>query len=168
VFGAILDIDQGGYYRIASMGEYATKQMYLPDTNVLITRFLSADGVGELQDFMPVGGEQRLVRRVVCICGQVRFRLECEPRFNYGRDRHATAIAAGGACFRSAALTLTLDTSVALERTAAGAVAEFELNAGETATFVLAETGAVQRRVSEAAAGRMLTETVEYWQKWIS
>jgi GH15 family glucan-1,4-alpha-glucosidase len=168
VFGAILDNEQGGHYRIASVGECATKQLYLPDTNVLITRFLSADGVGEVQDFMPLGGEQRLIRRVVCVRGQVRFRLECEPRFNYGRDRHATAIVAEGACFRSAALTLTLATSVPLEQTAAGVTAEFELNAGETATFVLAETGVAQGRVSEAAAGRLLVETVEHWQNWIS
>jgi hypothetical protein len=88
---------------------------------------------------MPVGGEQRLIRRAVCVRGSMRFRLECEPRFNYGRDRHATALSAGGARLRSPSLTLALGTSVPLRQTAAGVTAEFELRAGETTTFVLTD-----------------------------
>src|SRR5262245_6832614 len=54
VFGAILDADRGGLFRIAPDGDdWSSKQLYLPDTNVLITRFLMRDGVGEVQDFMP-------------------------------------------------------------------------------------------------------------------
>ena len=69
-----------------------TKQLYLPGTPILITRFMSADGVGEVVDFMPIAGERatdrhRIVRMVRVVRGQMRFRLECEPRFNYGRDR---------------------------------------------------------------------------------
>jgi GH15 family glucan-1,4-alpha-glucosidase len=108
VFAAILDCERGGRYQIAPAFDCATRQLYLPDTNVLITRFPSPDGVGELQDFMPVTGEQRLVRRVTCIRGSMRFRLQCEPRFNYGRDSHATTICRASACFRSPSLTLTL------------------------------------------------------------
>ena len=55
VFGAILDRQRGGYYRIAPTTEdWTPKQLYFPDTNVLITRFLTRDGVGEVQDFMPI------------------------------------------------------------------------------------------------------------------
>jgi GH15 family glucan-1,4-alpha-glucosidase len=168
VFGAILDSEHGGHYRIAPVRDCAAKQLYLPDTNVLITRFLSADGVGEVQDFMPVVGEQRLIRRVVCVRGQVRFWLECEPRFNYGRDRHATVVGAGGASFRSPSLSLTLGTTVPLRQSAAGVTAEFELDAGETLTFVLGETGDGHEGMSEAGAGRLLAETVEYWQGWVA
>jgi GH15 family glucan-1,4-alpha-glucosidase len=148
--------------------ESATRQLYLPDTNVLITRFLSPDGVGELQDFMPIGGEQRLIRRVICVRGSMRFRVECEPRFNYGRDRHATAVSAEGAIFRSPALTLALRTSVPLQHAAGGVSAEFELNAGEAATFVLAEHDELPERLTEAAVERLLAETVAYWQGWVS
>jgi GH15 family glucan-1,4-alpha-glucosidase len=168
VFAAILDRDRGGHYQIAPACDCATRQLYLPDTNVLITRFLSPDGVGELQDFMPVAGEQRLIRRVICVRGAMRFRLQCEPRFNYGRDRHATAISSAGACFRSPSLMLALSAPVELEQTAAGVTAEFELDAGQTATFVLSENDEAGARVSEAAAWRLLAETVEYWQDWIS
>src|SRR5919202_2866099 len=56
VFGGLLDHDRGGHFQICppeTMG--ARKQLYFPDTNVLITRFLSPDGVGEITDFMPLG-----------------------------------------------------------------------------------------------------------------
>jgi GH15 family glucan-1,4-alpha-glucosidase len=168
VFGAILDRDQGGYYRISALHETAAKQLYLPDTIVLITRFLSPDGVGELQDFMPVAGEQRLIRRVVCVRGSMRFRLECEPRFNYGRDRHASALSDQGASFRSPSLTLVLCTSVPLRQTAAGVTAEFELSAGEARTFVLAEEDEIPGRLGEDVAERALAATVAYWQDWLS
>src|SRR5579863_9212137 len=55
VFGALLDDKRGGRFRIAPTHESVRrKQIYWPDTNVLVTRFLCSEGVGELQDFMPV------------------------------------------------------------------------------------------------------------------
>jgi GH15 family glucan-1,4-alpha-glucosidase len=54
VFAAILDAGRGGLFRIApDCDGWNSKQLYLPDTNVLITRFLTPGGVGEVQDFMP-------------------------------------------------------------------------------------------------------------------
>ena len=55
VFCSLLDAEKGGYFRIApASGSYVTKQLYLPNTAILITRFTTPDGVGEVQDFMPV------------------------------------------------------------------------------------------------------------------
>src|SRR5215470_3748340 len=83
VFGAILDRERGGYYRIApAVNGWQAKQLYLPDTNVLITRFLTKEGVGEVQDFMPIQRirtathRHRLIRRVLAVRGEMRFRLE--------------------------------------------------------------------------------------------
>ena len=74
VFGALLDADRGGRLRIAPDGDgWSSEQLYLPDTAVLITRFLTAAGVGEVEDFMPPGqaGEaahrHRMVRRVYVV-----------------------------------------------------------------------------------------------------
>ena len=54
VFGALLDPDRGGHCSVRPTGtSYTTQQMYLPDTAILITRFLTEDGVGEVVDFMP-------------------------------------------------------------------------------------------------------------------
>jgi len=65
----------GGVFRISPEGD-GSKQLYLPDTAVLISRFLMPDGVGEVQDFMPPPrtGEpaqrQRMVRRVLAVRGR--------------------------------------------------------------------------------------------------
>jgi len=76
VFGAILDKDKGGFFSLRPAGDgWHSKQLYFPDTNVLITRFLTADGVGEVQDFMPIHRDphhaKRLVRRVIAVRGQI-------------------------------------------------------------------------------------------------
>src|SRR5215211_7695710 len=79
LFGALLDRERGGYWRLAPTDTaWTTKQLYFPDTNILITRFLSPHGVGEVQDFMPLAssGRQphRLIRRLLCVRRQVTFR----------------------------------------------------------------------------------------------
>jgi GH15 family glucan-1,4-alpha-glucosidase len=170
VFASILDSERGGYFRIAPTASASTKQLYFPDTNVLITRFLSEGGVGELHDFMPVGGVQQLIRRVVCVRGEMHFQVECEPRFNYGRDQHDTVISAGGALFRSPSLSLALGAPIPLSATAAGAAASFRLAAGESAAFVLQRppSEAPAPTLSEAHAEALFNETVEYWLEWIA
>src|SRR5204863_8417148 len=57
VFAAILDDHKGGFWSLAPVGESQVKQMYMPDTNVLLTRFFSDAGMSEVIDFMPVGRE---------------------------------------------------------------------------------------------------------------
>jgi GH15 family glucan-1,4-alpha-glucosidase len=170
VFGAILDSRRGGSYRIAPVCEATTKQLYFPDTNVLITRSLSPTGVGEVHDFMPLDGKQRLIRRVVCVRGEITFRLECEPRFDYGRDRHETVVIAGGALFRSPTLSLALGAPVPLSATAGGVTADFRLAAGESATFVLetSENGHPPPTLSDAEAHALFDETVQFWTDWIA
>jgi len=59
IFAAILDEKKGGFFKIASLHEAQRKQMYLPDSNVLVTRFVSPDGVGEVIDFMPIQDPSR-------------------------------------------------------------------------------------------------------------
>ena len=121
VFGAILDRQRGGYYRIApATDNWTPKQLYFPDTNVLITRFLTREGVGEVQDFMPVHDEpgsifrHRLIRRVLGVRGELTFRVEVEPRFNYGRDPHTIVFHENGVVFRSEGMSLALETSAPL------------------------------------------------------
>jgi pentatricopeptide repeat protein len=175
VFGAILDADKGGYYRLAPTAESSTKQLYFPDTNVLITRFLTEEGVGEVEDFMPIGaGEaaerQQLVRRVVCVRGEIHFELEVEPRFNYGRDEHDVRLFDDNcAVFESPDLTLALDSVTPLEQTDGGVRSQFTLAEGETATFVLeqAEPGSRPHRHSDEDRRELFEATVEYWRRWL-
>src|SRR3954467_2143385 len=93
VFASLLDKDRGGFFRVAPPTEGQVKQLYLPDTNILYTRFLTPDGVGEVADFMPIGrqharDEHRMVRSVHCVRGTMTFRIECRPRFDYARAEH--------------------------------------------------------------------------------
>src|SRR6478672_4614395 len=115
VFAAILDADRGGLFRISPDCEgWSSKQLYLPDTNILITRFLTPGGVGEVQDFMPpprtgaAAHRHRMVRRVLAVRGQMRFAVDVAPRFDYARTSHEVALTPHGARFRSPELELAL------------------------------------------------------------
>jgi GH15 family glucan-1,4-alpha-glucosidase len=177
VFAAILDDEKGGRFKIAPAAEGASrKQLYWPDTNVLITRFFSPDGVGEIIDYMPVGahengdGYHQVIRRVRVVRGEMAFRMECSPAFDYAREGHETEISSEGACFRSSGLGLGLATRVPLEETGGAAVAEFSLGEGETAAFVLREIedGGCGVAFSEEEADEHFKQTVEYWRRWLS
>ena len=179
VFAAILDDQKGGRYKIAPIADGIThKQIYWPETNVLVTRFLSADGVGELIDFMPVGlgeselGHHQLIRRVHVVRGTMTFRMECSPAFNYARDDHETSINSGGAVFRSAKNCLQLSTMVPLQREGRSAVAEFTLTEGQIVNFMLgaADLGAEARcmPLSGPESDDLFKSTVDYWRSWLS
>ncbi|MGW1957491.1 glycoside hydrolase family 15 protein [Streptomyces sp. NPDC001920] len=105
VFGALLDKDKGGHCTVRPMHRsYATKQLYLPDTAILVTRFMTEAGAGEVIDFMPVTGRtvtqrHRLVRMVRCVRGRMTFEVEIAPRFDYGRRPHRLRIGTHGAVF---------------------------------------------------------------------
>jgi GH15 family glucan-1,4-alpha-glucosidase len=178
VFAAILDDERGGRFRIAPVDEDVTyKQSYWPDTNVLVTRFLSAAGVGQVIDYMPVGvpadqpGEQWLVRRVQVVRGSMVFKMECQPAFNYARDTHETSISPEGACFTTPDLSLGLATSVPLARHGSGVVAEFSLEQGQTAAFLLRDVpgpSACGHALSAKESFELFENTVEYWRRWLS
>src|SRR5262245_25633846 len=92
IFASLLDARRGGHFSITPLLATAQhRQLYLSDSAVLLTRFLSADGVAEISDFMPVeesGPVHSLIRRVKTVRGEIRFRMTCAPRFDYGRAEH--------------------------------------------------------------------------------
>jgi GH15 family glucan-1,4-alpha-glucosidase len=92
VFASLLDETHGGYFLISPvLDKVKNKQLYIPDTNVLLTRFLSEEGVGEIIDFMPVeehASGSILIRRVTNVRGSVTYRMFIRPRFNYARSGH--------------------------------------------------------------------------------
>ena len=92
VFAALLDDTRGGRFRLAPMLEGARqRQLYMPDSCVLLTRFLSDEGVAEVSDFMPIADSQparAVVRRVKTVRGEIVFRMHCQPRFDYARGAH--------------------------------------------------------------------------------
>jgi GH15 family glucan-1,4-alpha-glucosidase len=174
VFGAILDADHGGQFRISPAGGgWSSKQLYLPDTNILITRFLTPEGVGEVQDFMPPSrtteatSHHRVIRRIVVVRGQMRFLVDVAPRFDYGRGRHELTISPHGARFSSPELALALSASCPLEIVDGGDIrGRPELRAGETATFVL-EPGDLPVPYSDAEIAAEFDATVAFWRGWL-
>jgi GH15 family glucan-1,4-alpha-glucosidase len=177
VFAAILDRQKGGYYRIApTVDDWTPKQLYFPDTNVLITRFLSPGGVAEVQDFMPIhdtpGGvaRHRLVRRLIGVRGELTFRVEVEPRFNYGRDPHTVTFHENGVVFRSADMTMALESATPMTLRGDGVTCEITLAAGESATFVLERVREdyVPRPYSEAETRDAFDRTIAYWRGWLA
>jgi GH15 family glucan-1,4-alpha-glucosidase len=183
IFASLLDHERGGHFRIAPDGvEYKTKQLYLPGTPILITRFMSTDGVGEVVDFMPIAGEQatdrhRLVRMIRVVRGQMRFRLDCEPRFDYGRDEADVDLTADGATFRSSTLTMNVNASRRdqrlvreedIQRTEHGVRAFATLSTGDVGGLVI-ETApdSPARVVSAEAIVELFAQTRDFWRGWI-
>jgi GH15 family glucan-1,4-alpha-glucosidase len=182
VFAAILDDEKGGRFEIVPAGDgrdgAAAKQLYWPETNVLVTRFLSADGVGEIEDFMPVGGRgaddwrDHLIRRVRVVRGCVTFQVRCQPAFDYARAPHETVIDPGkGAEFHSQSLSLRLATEVPLRQDGRGVTAEMTLREGESATFLLRPIDKGAESGAPPPAGRieeLFKATVDFWRHWIA
>lgn len=177
IFGAILDEHKGGFFKIASLYEGQRKQMYLPDSNVLVTRFLSPEGVGEVVDFMPIQDPSRgkkthhIVRVVRAVSGAVRFRLECQPAFDYARRPHQTTLVGRGAVFDAPGMRFSLVSRFPLARQGSGVVTEFLLHPGEPSTFILRQVeGEEDSGLLEARliGTDLLTETLEFWRRWLS
>jgi GH15 family glucan-1,4-alpha-glucosidase len=178
VFAAILDDRKGGRFEIGPCEDgIGTKQFYWPETNVLITRFLSPDGVGELDDFMPAGLPRespwcnQLVRRVRVTRGTLAFRIDCRPAFDYARTPHRTRIEEHGAVFESASLSLSLASTVPLFCKEDSASATFVLQEGQEVVFVLRPVQpdeGCRRCPSIAETHEVFERTVDYWHQWLS
>jgi GH15 family glucan-1,4-alpha-glucosidase len=178
VFAAILDDDKGGRFEIAATQEtVSAKQLYWPDTNVLITRFYSANGVGEIEDFMPAGlppespWHHQLIRRVKVTQGSMEFRVRCHPACDYARAPHQTTITKRGANFYSANLSLGLATDISLTSDDRGAGAIFALQEEQAVVFVLGRIQSGEgcdRCPSQEETNDLFERTVNFWQRWLS
>jgi GH15 family glucan-1,4-alpha-glucosidase len=177
IFAALLDQRRGGFFKISPVIEGASiKQLYLPDTNVLLTRFLFQEGVAEITDYMSVQEKMhihQLVRTVKTIKGEIHYRMICEPRFDYGRSEHHIKKNGKGVFFISEGynrVALFLRTKTPVKTRKGSAVSEFTLRAGESVSFVLEE--ALPPGMSPSAAPGFapdsFIETVRYWRRWIS
>jgi len=184
IFAGLLDTEKGGYFSIRPEGtEYVAKQLYLPGTAILITRFLSADGVGEVVDFMPVTGgtavdQHRLVRLVRVVRGQMKFVGVCQPRFNYGRDDHEVIPSEDGVTFRSATTSLNITAArrgmplageKGIEIDGRGVRITAILSAGDVGGVVMetAPTGPPKAYTPEGIQ-RLFDETRDYWRDWLA
>jgi GH15 family glucan-1,4-alpha-glucosidase len=146
VFAAILDDTKGGFFSIAPVSSQVTRrQVYWPETNVLVTRFLLKEGVVEVVDYMPVGlkkgerGYRHLIRRIEAIRGCVPVKMECYPAFNYARDPHTATRSDRGVVFESQTLSIELigQSPIVITPDHRGATATISLKQGERTAFAI-------------------------------
>jgi GH15 family glucan-1,4-alpha-glucosidase len=177
VFAALLDDDKGGRFQISPKQDGARlKQLYIPDTNVLLTRFLSQEGVGEITDYMPVEEMRHthiLVRRVKAVRGPMEFKLICAPRFDYGRASHTAKLDGDDVLFvpdGDAGKPLRLRTEIPTTIEGNDVVASFTLNSNEAVNFILeTEEAELQSPTGEETfVLRSIQHTVDYWRNWVN
>jgi len=175
VFAALLDDKRGGSFQIQPEFDHRrVRQLYLPETNILLTRFLAEEGVAELTDYMPIEtkGEDsnEIIRTVSVVRGAVNFRMRCQPRFKYATSAHSIQIDGGRAIFtpKDGGAPMALYSTMPLEQESQDATARFSLRSGETMTFVL---GGVQPQLARPNMERIQArfhETSDFWRKWIA
>ncbi|MFD3938697.1 glycoside hydrolase family 15 protein [Streptomyces sp. NPDC058611] len=190
IFAALLDDTRGGYFAITAeeppgpdgeppaAPDSVTRQLYLADTAVLITRFLTPEGVGEVIDFMPVHDphtatdRHQIVRAVRGVRGTVRFALECRPRFDYGRSPHELTLGAEGARFDGPGITAYLQASdrVVLEADGTDVRATVTLAEGEHAATLLTVCDPDGAPPPPVGLGDLMAEfdaVRDFWHGWI-
>lgn len=178
IFAALLDDQKGGRFQIAPVAPSKQKQLYLPDSNILVTRFLSSDGVGEITDFMPIRArnaqefDHKIVRRVEVVRGSMRFQVTCRPAFDYARSLHVTDLAEAGVIFTSPTQRFGLATSMPLvcDSDGMGVIGEIELHQGEDVWFEMYELGRGQAlmRSGHGVLKAAFHNTHHYWRRWLA
>ena len=185
VFGALLDADHGGHLRTRPTVDTFTKQqLYYPDTAILVTRFLTESGVGEVVDFMPIASaavasnRHQLVRMLRCVRGEMTFFVDIAPRFDYGREPHESHVSEDGIFFQGAQSAMSLsivrepdDAQLARVQRVSEQDLTFELTltAGQMRGLVL-ETGQPRppRQIRVPEAWQLFDETVRFWRSWLA
>jgi GH15 family glucan-1,4-alpha-glucosidase len=178
IFAAILDKDKGGFFQIApSLDGVKQKQLYLPDTNVLLTRFLGDTGISETTDFMPVhdmGVGKKLIRIATCVHGNVELRIECRPAFNYGKSSFTCKTKSDKEIYFQIEgdenRVIRFLSTVAIEADEKGATGIVKLRTGEKATFLLEllKDGPIKGGDLENVAEKLLYQTINFWKDWVS
>jgi GH15 family glucan-1,4-alpha-glucosidase len=185
VFASLLDADKGGFCKIApDRDDYVSKQLYLPDSAILVTRFMTPDGVGEVHDFMPITDgkatdRHRLVRNIKMVRGTMKFRIQIHPRFNYGRTPHKLDYSEHGALFHTDDMELSVsgiaplgtklrDLELAIEPDGSGLQWTRTLREGEIGGVVLESMGGLPKRlVPPEEAQALADETAKFWSTWL-
>lgn len=181
VFAGLLDPERGGHFKVCpELQEMRTRQLYLPETNILLTRFLSDEAVVEITDFMPVveDKDQRyghhIMRMIRAIRGEPRLKMRCAPRFDYARSGHEARAADHSIYFIPASKdcpSVALHATFPMEIDGKDATATFTLKAGETATVVFGEVDDEEKQAAAVLDPNNIEEhfkeTSDFWRGWI-
>ena len=172
IFCALLDSPDAGIFQLTpDLPNARREQIYLPDTNVLQTRWLSDAAVVEVTDLLAISDEiddlPLLIRRVRVVSGTADIHLRCAVRHDYARAPTHVALDNGAVCFNADGQPgLRLASSQPLLIDDGAAVARFTLNQGEGADFVLG--GVDDDRVDSHCTDLALAHTLKFWRGWIA
>ncbi|AKA23534.1 glycoside hydrolase family 15 protein [Pseudomonas chlororaphis] len=170
LFCSLLDTPDAGIFQLApDLPDARREQIYLPDSNVLQTRWLSARAVVEITDLLAIGDSDDdlplLIRRVRVVSGRATLRLRCAVRHDYARATTRARLDGATVCFeaeRQPSLRLVGSQALRIERDAA--VAEFELEQEQSAEFRL---GDLDDPRLPADGELYLARTLKFWRDWI-
>ena len=178
IFCRMLDADKGGFFSLAPIMEnMVCKQLYLPNTNVLVTRFFSDEGIAELIDYMPVNDNEfngAVIRKMKTVRGNIRFKINCSPRFDYARSSHSVKKENDKSILftpeegKQGALRLISDIALKLEDK--DVITEFSLKEDQSVFFMLEAEHNQQNRNRSAKEYVDITyqSTIQYWQNWLT
>ncbi|POA83851.1 glycoside hydrolase family 15 protein [Pseudomonas protegens] len=171
IFCSLLDSPAAGIFELAPvLADARRQQIYLPDSNVLQTRWLGTEAVVEVTDLLTIDDDPEqlplLIRRVRVVSGQATLRLHCAPRLDYGRAATGARQEGDSVCFEAPGqpgLRLLGDQPLYLERDSVRA--EFVLQQGQGAEFILG--GVDDLRVRHGDSELHITRTLKFWRDWI-
>ena len=171
IFCSLLDTPEAGIFQLSpDLPDARREQIYLPDTNVLQTRWLSDRAVVEVTDLLPIGDSEDdtpvLMRRVRVVSGQATFHMRCAVRHDYARAKTRARMDEKDVTFEAADQpSLRLSSDQVLRIDGHAAVAEFTLEQDQSAEFMLG--GIDDPRFKEGAAAICLERTLKFWRDWI-
>ena len=179
VFCGILDDEIGGWFKLSEAESEKQNQMYLPDSNILVTRSYTKHGIGQIEDFMPIPDERlkerkihQIVRRLKCVRGEVKYSLVCQPAFDYARAGHEISLKKDGALFETeGSMIYGLLSPVKLKKSGPAVEATVSLKEGESLCFVFfCVPGDFEGDPFQSIPNpeEQLRSTIRFWQKWIS
>ncbi|MGF0241078.1 glycoside hydrolase family 15 protein [Rhodococcus sp. IEGM1300] len=171
IFCSLLDTPDAGIFQLSpDLPDARREQIYLPDTNVLQTRWLSERAVVEITDLLPVADNvddlPLLMRRVRVVSGQATFHMRCAVRHDYARAKTCARMDEQDVAFEAdehPSMRLSSDQTLRVDGNAA--VAQFTLKQDERAEFLLG--GLDDPRFQEGAAALCLERTLKFWRDWI-
>ncbi|MCC6644951.1 MAG: glycoside hydrolase family 15 protein [Polyangiaceae bacterium] len=168
VFARLLDERGGGSFVIGAADGRPGAQRYLPNTNVLETRFDGADGAFRVLDFAPrfvqfdrTFRPTKLLRIVEPLSGTPRVRVSCDPVLGWGRGRPRREQGSHHIAYQGYDVELRLTTDAPLSYLDGE---PFALS--ERRHFVLAWGAPVEEPLAPLC-DRFLRETTRYWQQWV-
>ncbi|TKK67230.1 glycoside hydrolase family 15 protein [Ilyomonas limi] len=177
IFCKLLDADKGGSFSVCpEMVNMVSKQLYLPDTNVLVTRFFAEEGIAEIIDFMPIQDGNHgctIIRKIATIRGRIKYNMRCSPRFNYADTGHRIHEEKDAYIFtpnKGDQPPFKLYSTRPLTRDGQDATASFTLKEGEYTCMVLdahEKKGSVKGKLEDYVENSYQA-TIRFWQNWLS